>query len=281
MSNLTIWKAVEQTAASATKLANLGGRPVTSINSIYMVKRATEIFGPVGDGWGYDIVEERFDQAAPIFITNEQTKVREMVCHEIMHTIKLRLWYKNEVGEKCEVFHFGHTPYIQTSKYGPYTDYDAPKKSLTDAIKKCLSLLGFSADVFMGMFDDAGYVEASRVKESIEKSEQQDEELAKQQQEFLAWCEREVSQYERVPNAAALRLVHAGHVKKLNQQCQLLGFNTDKFIKRFDEVYQARLAVLKPVQNMVCPECGTAQAGNAGDKCKECDGKIIPAEAGK
>jgi hypothetical protein len=37
-------------------------------------------------------------------------------------------------------------------------DEDAPKKATTDALTKLLSHLGFSADVFLGLYDDNKYV---------------------------------------------------------------------------------------------------------------------------
>lgn len=269
MSNMSIWKEVEETAPSATRFANLGGRGVTSINAIYMVQRATEVFGPAGEGWGWEVVEERFDKGAPIFVVQED-KTKLNVCDEVMHTIRLKLWYMKS-GSRCEITHYGHTPYIQSSKYGPYTDYDAPKKSLTDAIKKCLSMLGFSADVYSGMFDDGDYVEAAKMKESIEKADEHDEEITKQRQEFMEWCEREVQQYAKIPNAAAIKLVYTGHVKKLQRQCGALGFNTEKFIERFNAVYQERLNFLSP--DMVCTSCGTVQKGKEGAACVECGEK--------
>jgi hypothetical protein len=38
-------------------------------------------------------------------------------------------------------------------------DEDAPKKSVTDALVKCASYLGFAGDIFSGMWDDSKYVE--------------------------------------------------------------------------------------------------------------------------
>ncbi|STA84146.1 Uncharacterised protein [Citrobacter youngae] len=38
----------------------------TSINGTYMTMIATREFGPKGIGWGVDILEERFDDGAPI-----------------------------------------------------------------------------------------------------------------------------------------------------------------------------------------------------------------------
>lgn len=31
----------------------------TSVNAEYMIMRATELFGPLGSGWGFDIQEEK------------------------------------------------------------------------------------------------------------------------------------------------------------------------------------------------------------------------------
>lgn len=37
-------------------------------------------------------------------------------------------------------------------------DEDAPKKSVTDALVKCASYLGFAGDIFSGRWDDSKYV---------------------------------------------------------------------------------------------------------------------------
>jgi hypothetical protein len=38
-------------------------------------------------------------------------------------------------------------------------DEDAPKKSVTDGMVKCLSMLGFAGDIFSGQWDDSKYVQ--------------------------------------------------------------------------------------------------------------------------
>lgn len=38
-------------------------------------------------------------------------------------------------------------------------DEDAPKKSVTDALIKCASYLGFAGDIFSGRWDDSKYVQ--------------------------------------------------------------------------------------------------------------------------
>lgn len=163
--NLGIWNRVYKTDAKFTKaFSNNGGG--TSINGTYMVMQATKVFGPQGTGWGVEIIEERYDDGAPIMRSVKQQDgsfVQEIIPNgasgylcEVNHTVKIRLWYKR-CGNTGEVFAYGCTPYVYKSRIGPISDGEAPKKSLTDATKKALSQLGFSADVFLGLYDDLAY----------------------------------------------------------------------------------------------------------------------------
>jgi len=57
--NLKLWRAVEKTDPSLTKnFSRGGGFQGTAINPTSLVMRATEMFGPPGIGWGYEIVKE-------------------------------------------------------------------------------------------------------------------------------------------------------------------------------------------------------------------------------
>ena len=149
-----------------------------------MAKAATERFGPIGIGWGYEILEERLDDAGPIYHEGD------LLCQSKLHTIKLRLWYKHQDGDKLlvgDLIQFGHTKYIYKSSRGFSTDWDVAKKSLTDAMKKCLSLLGFCADIFTGQFDDQDYVEHQKDKERIKNADDKAEEITKQELEYKQW----------------------------------------------------------------------------------------------
>lgn len=181
--NLGIWNRVYKTDAKFTKaFANNGGG--TSINGTYMVMQATKVFGPHGINWGVDVLEERFDNGAPIMQPIKQPDgsfVKGIVSNgtggylcEVNHTVKIRLWYKQD-GKTGEVLAYGCTPYIYGTKNGAMSDGEAPKKSLTDATKKALSQLGFSADVFLGLYDDVNYREENdaefALKNASEKAE--------------------------------------------------------------------------------------------------------------
>jgi hypothetical protein len=151
--NLAIWSAVSTPDPARTKpFKGKGGFEGTAINAVYLAKRATEIFGPMGIGWGVDIVEEKLLQGGPMI-----SKEGEILGNEVIHCLRISLWYKRgeDVGR---ITHFGQTTFVGQNKFGVYTDEDAPKKSLTDAMTKALSLLGFAADVHMGMFDDHKYI---------------------------------------------------------------------------------------------------------------------------
>jgi hypothetical protein len=45
-----------------------------------------------------------------------------------------------------------------TSKGSLMVDEDAGKKSVTDGMVKCLSMIGFAGDIFSGQWDDSKYV---------------------------------------------------------------------------------------------------------------------------
>lgn len=150
--NLKLWNAVEKTDPAFTKDFNRGGGfKGTAINPTYLAKRATEQFGPLGIGWGWEILQEEMMVGAPI---------AEGV-NELVHCLLVKVWFKWE-GERGEVQQFGATTFVGKNKYGPFTDEETKKKSLTDGISKCLALIGFSSDVHMGRYDDSKYVNDRR-----------------------------------------------------------------------------------------------------------------------
>lgn len=150
--NLALWNSVAKTDPQYVKpFRRGGGFSGSAINGTYQVRRATEMFGPIGSGWGYTIKDERYVEGAPI------ARDGVVVGHEIVHVATIQLWYTLD-GEKYYIEHKGQTMFVGQNKNGIYTDEEAPKKSLTDGLCKCLTMLGFSADVYLGAFDDNKYV---------------------------------------------------------------------------------------------------------------------------
>lgn len=187
MSNIKLWESVKKTSPSDTKTVDLSGMEMTTIDGYSMIRKATEMFGPLGIGWGYEIVEERWDELAPFYVKRSDDTEDSITSKT--HTIRLKLWYKWD-GERGELEQYGHTKAIYRSKWGATSDEETPKKSLMDAIKKSLSMLGFSADIFTGQYDDASYRKALEIEDQIEKAEDKDAEIEKKQAELTDYITR-------------------------------------------------------------------------------------------
>jgi len=211
MSNLELWKSVEKTDPIYTKQYSMGGGMAgTSISGAYYVMKATDAFGPVGKGWGYEIEEERFDKGEPLGAEPDGVTA----IYKLTHTIKLKLWAKID-DERCEVTHFGHTPYLYKSRKGDFVmDQEAPKKSLTDAIKKCLSMFGIGGDIFLGMFDDAQYVNEVKEDFAIEKADDKVSAKVAAKQEYE---EKKRKSIEMINSATTMPMLEAVYVEVIRK----------------------------------------------------------------
>lgn len=134
--NMRIWNNVCKTNPSHTKKVKIG-REFTAIDPYRQVEAATRELGPAGDSWGWHIREH---------LVIEETK---------QLAVLVILWHSRDTSKTIE--QWGQTGlYIDRNHTKP--DTDCFKKATTDAITKCLSYLGFNADVFTGQFDDNKYV---------------------------------------------------------------------------------------------------------------------------
>lgn len=153
--NLDLWRKVERTDPTQTKKITGKAYQGNSPKPHFLIFKATETFGPCGLGWGFDIVEEKLLDGALL----------DPGFYERIHMARVRVWYEWN-GKRGQVEHVGQTLFCgrrkgDSNKPGlPFTDEDAPKKSVTDALIKALSMIGFAGDIFMGRYDDSKYVEA-------------------------------------------------------------------------------------------------------------------------
>jgi hypothetical protein len=209
---MRIWDQVEKTDTRYTKDAKVGGQQITSLNGTAMIMKATEIFGPAGIGFGWKVLEERFDPGVEVFIGEGDKRSSLGVTSN--HTVRIAFWFMLD-GQRGEIESYGCTNYIYKASYGMLTDGEAPKKSLTDAIKKALSSLGFSADVFLGLFDDKDYVSQLADEQAIEHAEDQEAEKARQQQERLDYIKSVIETMSGAKSAQELKKIHDVAVRKL------------------------------------------------------------------
>lgn len=163
MENTTLWDSLAKTPPEQTKPITGKAYTGTSPKPYWLVRRATETFGPCGIGWGFSIVEEKLLDGA---MTEKGFPAR-------IHMARVRVWYEWN-NKRGEVEHVGQTEFCGVRKSGqPFTDEDAPKKSVTDALTKALSMIGFAGDIFMGRYDDSKYVDDLKQEAKAEKAAEQ------------------------------------------------------------------------------------------------------------
>lgn len=141
--NLEIWDKFADIDPKFTK--PITGKPYkgTSPNPQYIIKCLTEMFGPVGKGFGWTILKEEF---TPLGDT-------------VLHWCRIAFWWKEFEGVTQQFEEYGQTKAAYKTSAGSYmVDEDAPKKSLTDAIIKAASHLGVASNIFLGRWDDQKYV---------------------------------------------------------------------------------------------------------------------------
>jgi len=148
VNNLALWDRVRTPDPKYTKKFDQGGFKGTSTNVTYTVRELTREFGECGTGWGYDIMDSDYVPTGT---------------GEILHVCTIKFWYVRD--NKTHSFpQIGQTDFVKTVKRGTESEYqkvdsEAPKKSLSDAITKAASFLGFSADIHLGLWDDNKYVQ--------------------------------------------------------------------------------------------------------------------------
>ncbi|WP_350306878.1 hypothetical protein [Photorhabdus viridis] len=254
--NLRIWKAVQRTDPHFTKPLEGMGFNGTSINSNYMFMRATELFGPFGYGWGCNVTEEKLINGAPMSESIYDDKNKQigsrflrdsdgtLICEQ-NHSIKILFWYLVECDICAEIESYGATPYMYRTKYGIKTDGEAIKKSLTDAIKKALSMLGFSADVFMGMHDNPEYLADNNIEFEIKAASDKAEDLVRLRKELDDKFTRNTETMRTAVSKNEIRGIASTLIRELSIH---LGNSKAKGDKDYEKYLSGRLRRLNEIE---------------------------------
>lgn len=177
--NMELWGSVFTTNRHEVKPITGKSYRGDSPKPYYLIQKATEVFGPCGIGWGYKVVDHGFNE----FAYNETLPNGTVVARKkINHWALVEFWYKWK-GEKSEgIQQFGGTQaaYISSKNKAEF-DEDVTKKSVTDALIKCMSCVGFAGDIFSGRWDDSKYHQ-----EQQERQQQQNQRQQQQRQQQAA-----------------------------------------------------------------------------------------------
>ncbi|SEN50405.1 hypothetical protein SAMN04489859_100886 [Paracoccus alcaliphilus] len=139
MTNLAHWDRFADIDPQFTKPITGKQYKGTSPNPQYVIRCLTEMFGPVGHGFGWDVVAEDFIPLGD----------------EVLHWCRIKFWHT----DRSNTFDaYGQTKALMKTRNGMMMDEDAPKKSLTDAIIKAASQIGIAANIFLGRWDDQKHV---------------------------------------------------------------------------------------------------------------------------
>lgn len=259
--NLSIWKRVQRTDPRFTKPLEGVGYTGTSINSNYMIMRATEIFGPIGKGWSYEVLEEKFldgkPLTEPVLENNKQVALRylrnadgSLYCEQ-NHSIKIKFWYMTKSGEKAEFESYGATPYRYQTQYGMKVDGEVLKKSLTDAIKKALSMLGFSSDVYMGMHDNPEYLIKNKMEFEIKAASDNADDIVRLREELDDKFKRNTETMRTAVTTNELRGIASTLSREISVHVNNAKSRGDK---EYQKYLEGRLRRLKAIED----ECLTA-----------------------
>lgn len=140
---MKFWESVKKTDPKRVKPITGKQYKGNSPQPYYLVERMTEQFGMCGIGWGVNILNERMER---------------LTDSDVLHVAVVELWYVHD-EKRGAVTQIGQTKACYATKDNRLmVDEDAPKKSVTDAMTKCMSYLGFAGDIFSGQWDDSKYV---------------------------------------------------------------------------------------------------------------------------
>lgn len=134
MDNMAIYEAVRQAPKNALREIQAGRlKGKSDINPMWRIKALTEQFGPCGIGWKYEIIKEWLEPGAN---------------GEIAAFVDINLFIKVDGEWSAAIPGTGGSMYVVKENKGLYTDDEAFKKALTDAISVSCKALGFAADVY-------------------------------------------------------------------------------------------------------------------------------------
>lgn len=137
MDNMKLYndlRAVPETAKKKIGAGRLKG--MTDINPMWRIQRLTEVFGPCGIGWWYEVTDKRIE--------------RDEVSKQAACFVDIKLYYVDPTSGTVSnpIFGTGGSSFVAQEKSGAYLSDECFKMALTDAISIAGKHLGLGADVW-------------------------------------------------------------------------------------------------------------------------------------
>lgn len=139
MDNMDLWNKVKAVPENAQKKIEAGRlKNMTDINPTWRLEKLTEIYGPCGNGWYFDIDKQWIEQGADGVVT--------AFCNISLYVNNNGEWSKPISGT-------GGSQLVQKESKGLHTNDECFKMALTDAIGGACKLLGIGADIYWNKND--------------------------------------------------------------------------------------------------------------------------------
>jgi hypothetical protein len=132
--NMRIYEAARAVPSEAQKQFSNGNFSGTDINPMWRIKKMTELFGPCGIGWYYEIVSERAEEH-----------------HDMtMAIVDIKLYIKDNGEWSKPIFGTGGNTLVKNTSKGAKASDEGYKMALTDALSVACKALGVGADIYFG-----------------------------------------------------------------------------------------------------------------------------------
>ena len=132
MDNMKYYDAARQVPQEAQKQFTNGSFSGTDINPMWRIKKMTEMFGPCGIGWYYEVVSERAEEH-----------------HDMtMAIVDINLYIKVNGEWSKPIPGTGGNTLVKPTSKGQKASDEGYKMALTDALSVACKALGVGADIY-------------------------------------------------------------------------------------------------------------------------------------
>jgi len=147
MDNLKYYNVGRAVPEEAQKSFNNGKFSGTDINPMWRIKKLTELFGPAGLGWYYEVISERAEEHGDVTIA----------------IVDLNLYVKYDGEWSKPIYGTGGNVLLRKGS----TSDEGYKMALTDALSVACKALGIGADIYFAK-DKTKYTAAQEPQEKQE-----------------------------------------------------------------------------------------------------------------
>lgn len=148
MGNMEIWNKVKrppETALKSIAAGRLKGK--TDISPQWRYQALTEVLGPCGIGWKYEIKRLWTEQGSH---------------DQVMAFSEVLLWVKVDGAWSEPIPGVGGASLIAKESSGLHSNDEGYKMAVTDALSVALKMIGVAADIYLGAWDGSKYRELEK-----------------------------------------------------------------------------------------------------------------------